>query len=193
MAVSTHPDELGQLMQAAQSGDADAYRQLLHTITPRLRSIISGRRGFAGPEAVEDLVQDVLLSVHAFRATYDPTRPFMPWLLAILRNRLADDARRYGRSRVNEVSVENLDVTFSAIRANPQQELKLDANALHHAIRALPAGQRRAVELLKLQELSLKEASATSGLSVSALKVATHRAMASLRRALSGSGAGDDD
>jgi RNA polymerase sigma-70 factor (ECF subfamily) len=47
--------------------------------------------------------------------------------------------------------------------------------------------------LLKLQELSLKEASAVSGLSIGALKVATHRAMASLRRALGGPGGGNED
>ncbi len=180
-------------MQAAQAGDADAYRQLLHTITPRVRLIVGRRRGFAGPETVEDLVQDVLLSVHAVRATYDPTRPFIPWLLAILRNRLADDARRYGRSRAHEIAVEDLEVTFSAAGANPDQELKGDVNVLHQAIQALPAGQRQAVELLKLGELSLKEASAASGLSVGALKVATHRAMASLRRALGGRSSGDED
>jgi RNA polymerase sigma-70 factor (ECF subfamily) len=58
--------------------------------------------------------------------------------------------------------------------------------ALQDALRALPAGQRRAIELLKLQELSLKEAAARSGTSVGALKVATHRAIAALRKALTG-------
>ena len=65
-------------MQAAQAGDADAYLDLLRTITPRLRQVIIRQRGFAGPDAVEDLLQDVLLSLHAVRATYDPQRPFMP-------------------------------------------------------------------------------------------------------------------
>lgn len=59
-----------------------------------------------------------------------------------------------------------------------------DAAALHEAVRALPEGQRQAIELLKLKELSLKEAAAVSGTSVGALKVATHRAMATLRRTL---------
>jgi RNA polymerase sigma-70 factor (ECF subfamily) len=57
---------------------------------------------------------------------------------------------------------------------------------LAQAIQALPPGQRQAVELLKLRELSLKEASALTGLSIGALKLATHRAMASLRRMLRG-------
>jgi RNA polymerase sigma-70 factor (ECF subfamily) len=151
------------------------------------------QRGFAGSEAVEDLVQDVLLSVHAVRATYDPGRPFMPWLLAILRHRLADAARKYGRSAAHEVAVEDLDVTFSAVGTNPEHETTRDVEALQRAIEALPAGQRQAVSLLKVREYSLKEASAATGISIGALKVATHRGMASLRRALGGRRAGHED
>jgi RNA polymerase sigma-70 factor, ECF subfamily len=186
MGTPTRSDDFGRLMRAAQTGDADAYGELLRAITPRIRRIIARQRGFAGPEVVEDLVQDVLLSLHVVRATYDPGRPFMPWLLAILRNRLVDAARRYGRTATHEVAVDDLDVTFWQAAANPDQETSGDVRVLKRAIEALPAGQRQAIELLKLQELSLNEASAASGQSVGALKVATHRAMAALRRALGG-------
>jgi RNA polymerase sigma-70 factor (ECF subfamily) len=142
------------------------------------------QRGFAGPDVVEDLVQDVLLSLHTVRATYDPQRPFMPWLLAILRNRLVDAARRYGKTAHHEVPVEDVDVTFRPTATNPDQDTFGDVDALQRAIRSLPRGQQQAVELLKLQELSLKEAAAVSGQSVGALKVATHRAIGALRRAL---------
>ena len=56
--------------------------------------------------------------------------------------------------------------------------------ALREAIEALPGGQRDAIEMLKLKEMSLKEAAAASGTTIGALKVATHRAMAALRRKL---------
>jgi len=46
----------------------------------------------------------------------------------------------------------------------------------------LPPGQRQAVEMLKLKEMSLAEAAAQSGQSITALKVATHRALANLRK-----------
>ena len=48
----------------------------------------------------------------------------------------------------------------------------------------LRQGQRVAVELLKLRELSLKEAAQVSGMSISALKVSVHRAIKSLRVSL---------
>jgi RNA polymerase sigma-70 factor (ECF subfamily) len=171
-------------MRAAQKGDGSAYAQLLRTITPRIRQVVWRQRGFAGAEEVEDLVQDVLLSVHAVRSTYDPARPFKPWLLAILRNRLVDGARRYGRIARREVKVDDLDVTFSDFEAKEESADPSDAATLHDAVRALPEQQRQAIELLKLKELSLKEAAQVSGTSIGALKVATHRAMASLRMTL---------
>jgi RNA polymerase sigma-70 factor (ECF subfamily) len=178
------PDEqLSQLMRAVQAGDAVAYTRLLEAIAPQIRRIVGARRHFAGEQEVEDLVQDVLLSVHAVRATYDASRPFGPWLTAIIRNRLADGARRHAR-RAAEVSVDDLDVTFADRTANTSSEPYRDPQALLHAIRELPPGQRQAVELMKLKGLSLKEAAEATGSSVTSLKVATHRAMTSLRRAL---------
>jgi RNA polymerase sigma-70 factor (ECF subfamily) len=177
-------DRLGDLMRRAQEGDGIAYLDLLETISPRIRMLVRRRRGFVGPEHVEDLVQEVLLSVHTVRATYDPGRPFMPWLLAIVRNRLVDDARRYARQGAHELAPDDAKVTFEGVSANSTDEGFGDAEALTRAVGALPPGQRQAIELLKLQEMSLKEASAATGLSIGALKLATHRAMATLRRTL---------
>jgi RNA polymerase sigma-70 factor (ECF subfamily) len=180
----TAEDRLGTLMRAAQRGDAAAYTELLQDLTPRIRRLVSGRRGFAGSAEVEDLVQDVLLSVHAVRATYDAARPFLPWLLAIVRNRLADGARRFARTSGREVELDENDVTFSEPATNLDSDELGDAETLRKAVRELPDGQRQAIELLKLEGLSLKEAAAATGTSVGALKVATHRAIATLRRTL---------
>lgn len=187
------PDELlRRLMRAAQDGDADAYRVLLSAITPRVRRLIRARRAFLDASDVEDLVQEVLLSVHTVRHTYDPSRPFLPWLLAIVRNRMADAARRYGRQKGREIAVDDLDVTFADLASNTTDGQNSDLTTLSEAVRSLPEGQRQAIELLKLREMSLKEAAAYTGSSVGALKVATHRAMASLRRAL-GAGTHHED
>jgi RNA polymerase sigma-70 factor (ECF subfamily) len=169
-------------MQRAQDGDSRAYGELLRLITPRLRQAVQQRRKLQQCD-VEDLVQDILLSLHAARASYDPARPFLPWLMAIARNRVADGARRYARRVANEV-VSELPETFPGQPANMLVESYGDGEALARAVAGLPPGQRRAVELMKLEEMSLKEAAAVSGMSVSALKVAVHRAMGALRRTL---------
>ena len=180
----THEERLAALMRSAQGGDAEAYAALMQELAVRVRRIVRYRRAFLEHADVEDLVQDVLLSVHAVRATYDASRPFIPWLLAITRNRLVDAARRYARHGAHEVAVEDLDVTFFSEDTNTLTATYGDPDALRAAIAELPAGQRSAIEMLKLREMSLKEAAAASGTSVGALKVATHRAMDALRRKL---------
>src|SRR6266571_3495450 len=179
---------LSELMRRAQSGDAAAYVQLLEDITPRVRQFVRRQRFFLGVEGIEDLVQDILLSLHSVRATYDPGRPFVPWLMAIARNRLADSARRHARRAANEVATDRLPETFSGEHANMHADAYGDPEALRRAIRRLPRGQRVALEMLKLREMSLKEAATVTGMSVGALKVAAHRGMSALRKAMGGAG-----
>ena len=176
----TERDDLGELMAAAQRGDSHAYDELLRAVAARVRIVVRAERGFAGQADVEDLVQDVLLSVHQVRASYDPSRPFAPWLASIVRNRLADVARRYARTRAREVPFDETRVTFVGLATNHHGG-DADVQTLRRAVRALPKGQRSAIELLKLEGLSLKEAASITGSSQGALKVATHRAMAALK------------
>ena len=173
-------------MRAAQDGDQFAYTQLLHELTPVLRRIV--RRNWRNPHEVEDLVQDVLLSVHAARHTYDPDRPFLPWIMTITRRRIADAARRAARRNAHENVIATLPETFLVAPAKIEQESRDDAMALRQALVGLAPGQREAVVLLKLQGLSLEEASAASGKSVAALKVAMHRGLNALRFMFNGNG-----
>jgi RNA polymerase sigma factor (sigma-70 family) len=166
-------------MARAQEGDREAYRRLLEEITPYLRSLAA--RLIRDRSDVEDAVQDALLSVHAVRHTYDPMRPFGPWLVAIARRRFVDGLRRRGRAASRETPLESEHETFAAPETN-LQEAASDGRALREALEGLPPGQREAIRMLKLEEMSLKEAAAASGMSVAALKVATHRGLKSLRK-----------
>jgi RNA polymerase sigma-70 factor (ECF subfamily) len=170
-------------MARAQDGDRQAYRTLLQDVTPYVRSLAA--RYLKEPTEAEDAVQDVLLTVHAVRHTYDPGRPFGPWLVAIANRRIIDRLRRHTRARLREVEWSEEHETFSPEAANIHNEdAPADEAALHAAITALPREQREAIRLLKLKEMSLKEAAAASGRSIAALKVATHRAIKSLRKRL---------
>jgi RNA polymerase sigma factor (sigma-70 family) len=182
-----HDAELATLMRAAQEGDSAAYGRLLSAVAPIIRRVVAGR--WTGSEDADDVVQDVLLSLHQVRHTYDPDRPFLPWLKAIARNRLADVQRRQGRRARSELAVEVLPETFSEDETKEPIDRLADAEALSRTMADLPPRQRQAVELLRLKELSLKEASAASGMSIAALKVSMHRAMKTLRVKLTN----DDD
>jgi RNA polymerase sigma-70 factor (ECF subfamily) len=175
------PDDWSALMAAAQAGDRAAYRALLTAIVPYVRVIAAG--AFQDRADVEDVVQDVLATLHETRRMFDPSRPFRPWLAAIARRRVVDRLRRDLRRRRREVPLAPAHETFADDPANGW-EWTGDHAALRAAVASLPAGQRQAIELMKLRELSLREASSASGQSVTALKVATHRALKRLRRLL---------
>jgi RNA polymerase sigma-70 factor (ECF subfamily) len=169
-------------MQAAQGGDKAAYASLLREVLPVLRAIV--RRTCRVPQDVDDIVQEVLLSLHAVRHTYDPTRPFVPWLLTIARRRTTDAIRRSSSRSAHEMAVDGVPETFSGQEAKIEQDSSDDQAAIKDALGGLTPGQREAVELLKVRGLSLKEASALTGKSVSALKINVHRALRALRRSL---------
>src|SRR5262249_35669309 len=124
--------------------------------------------------------------------TFDPSRPFGPWLVAIAQRRIVDRLRQQGRLRRRETPLEPEHETFAGAEAN-LLEIAGDERALREAIERLPESQRQAITLLKLKEMSLKEAAAVSGVSIAALKVATHRAVKSLRRILGDQTARDYD
>lgn len=170
-----------QLMVRAQDGDRQAYRALLEDVTPYLRSIAG--RCFKQASDIEDAVQDVLLTVHMVRHAYDPARPFGPWLLAIANRRIIDRLRRDTRKKAREIELAPQHETFAADATNLDVAIS-DEKSLTEAIERLPPDQRQAIKMLKLNEMSLKEAAAASGRSISALKVATHRAVKSLRKML---------
>ncbi len=187
-------------MREAQAGDRRAYERLLREATPFVRALV--RRRCAERHDIEEIVQDTLLTVHRVRHTYDPARPFMPWLSAIASRRSIDALRRRRRLGRHEVragdlglpggaepdpgggpeAVREADETFLEAAANGEGEGLRASEELGQLLERLPARQREAVESLRLKEMSLAEAAAASGQSVGALKVNVHRALKTLRR-----------
>lgn len=168
-------------MVAAQAGDARAYDQLLRDCLPLLRGI--ARRRIRDTHEAEDAVQDTLLTIHRMIATYDPDRPLRPWIVAIAERRCVDRLRRRGRGAGRETPIDDHAETLAAPSGETGEE-RIAGRQLREAVAELPESQRTALRLAKLEDLPLAEASRRSGLSVGALKVATHRALRSLRRRL---------
>ena len=167
-----------QLMRASQAGESRAYEQLLREVTPYVRSVL--RRHCDGRADLDEAVQDTLLTVHRVRHTYDPRRPFAPWLTAIAVRRGLDALRR--RLRVSRFEAPDLGASraFADTAAASDIEMARSSDELAQLLRRLPSRQRQALVALKLKEMSLAEASASSGQSVAALKVNAHRALKTL-------------
>ncbi|WP_137125343.1 sigma-70 family RNA polymerase sigma factor [Roseomonas sp. HF4] len=168
-------------MVAAQAGDGRSYDLLLRDCLPLLRAI--ARRRIADFHEAEDAVQDTLLTIHRMMATYDPSRPVRPWIAAIAERRCIDRLRRRGRGAGREAPLDDHAETLAA-PAGETGEDRIAGRQLRDAVAELPESQRTALRLAKLEDLPLAEAAARSGLSVGALKVATHRALKTLRRRL---------
>src|SRR5437588_13033441 len=96
--------ELSALMRSAQDGDGRAYEALLVRIAALVREFARGRLQRA--DWLEDVAQETLLSIHRDRHTYDPSRPFLPWMYAIARHRLLDFAARQRRRELREIAAE---------------------------------------------------------------------------------------
>ena len=155
-----------------------------------LRALV--RRRVSDPDRGEDVVQEILLSLHRHRHTYDPARPVRPWLLTIADRRIADALRGHYRREARETPIDPELETLADDAANMSGKDHMPlagGEGLRHAIARLPPKQRAAIELLKLREMTLKEASAVTGMSIPALKVTTHRAIRNLRGLLAPSAA----
>jgi RNA polymerase sigma factor (sigma-70 family) len=176
--------ELSTLMRFAQSGDRAAYTRLVRRIMPLLQRALRTRHGFLQAADRDDLMQDVLLSVHRAMATYDSRREFIPWLMAIARNKMADRARRFARSGAHEILVDDLAETSPATPSAPDLASRGDVEALRRAISRLSDGQRTAIELVKIRELTSQEAARVMGTTPGALRVSVHRAVKTLRASL---------
>ena len=119
-AVGEQEQRWSRLMRAAQDGDRPDYRRLLVEVAPFIRAL--ARRRLRDEDAVEDVVQDVLLSLHRVRHSYDPRRPFTPWLAAIASRRTIDALRRRGRIAAREASDPRAYETFADPAANKEAE-----------------------------------------------------------------------
>ena len=157
------------LMAAAQLGDAAAYHRLLTEVDARLRQYY-GRR--LPPGAVDDTVQDTLLALHQKRHTYDPARPFEPWLMAVARHKWIDKLRAM-RSAPTEALDDDLSVA-------DHENAVISARTLEALLRGLKPAQSAVIRLVKLQGHSIEEAAARTGQSVSLVKVNIHRGLSRL-------------
>ncbi len=164
--MRTSEQSLGQLMALAQGGDVAAYRTVLDASRLWLKRYYAHR---IAPAVAEDLVQETLMSIHAKRATYDPTRPYLPWLAAIARYRWVDQLRR--TYRASEEMLDD-DLAIGDFESEVTARISIDRMLVQ-----LPRGQAEAIRLVKIDGLSIAEASARCKQSEPLVKVNIHRGL----------------
>jgi RNA polymerase sigma-70 factor (ECF subfamily) len=181
--LSQDEQELSAWMRLAQQGDAQAYSRLLARVNAMLVTFVRNtlqRRASWAAQSADDIVQEVLLGLHAKRHTYDPGQRFLPWFYAIARYKIIDALRAQSRRRADVELDEELVAGLGA-DDGPASLAGVDARAL---IDGLPEKQREVLTLVKLEGLSVREAAARTGYSASDIKVTVHRAIKSLQKRL---------
>lgn len=163
-------------MAAAQGGDRQSYETVLTRVAALAQAYVRRRAGDAA--WCDDVVQESLMAVHRARHTYDATRPFVPWVYAIVQNRLVDALRVQRRRLLRELSPE----ITPEHRSRPMQEVAALSQDVRRAVAGLPDTQRQVIELLKFEDLSVREVAHRLGMSESNVKVTAHRGYRALRQ-----------
>jgi RNA polymerase sigma-70 factor (ECF subfamily) len=166
-------------------------REFAERVQPLWRPLFAfASRLAASEQDAEDILQDSLAAAFRARRAYDGERPFRAWLAGFV-VRCASNRNRRKRPFLRPAEeLEQLEDRLAAewdyerILARPEAALDWIGGALSEAVRALPAGEREALLLRSLLDLSYKDIAAVSGAPMGTVMSRLHRARAAVRLAL---------
>ena len=167
-------------MQLAQAGDKRAYADLLQETSRFLRPYLTKRLSTAGD--VEDLLQEILISIHKARHTYDGKRPYKPWVFAIAHFRLQDYLRTYYADQLRSASELSVVENFLL---EPVTNSDFSYESISDVVNQLPDKQAAILQMMHQEGFTAKEVAKKIGMKESAVKVAAYRAYKILREKLS--------
>ena len=168
--MTDREQEWSALLRAANAGDARAYARFLHVVTPVMRGIVRARGRALPPDQHEDIVQDVLLALHAKRQTWQPDSPVLPWLYAIARYKTVDAFRRRGTA-VHLPIEDFIDILESTAT---------DTLAARDSARLIDRLDSRSAQIVRAVSLDGEDSAAVGdrlGMTEGAVRVALHRAI----------------
>lgn len=166
-------------MERVQNGDAAAFRVLFDRYQGRVHSYLLRRT--RDREQAAEVYQETFLKVYRARNSWNPERPFRPWLFGIAANTARDRARRSAR---RPVEVELHDWQEQSTRPDHAERM-----ALESAISALPDTLRDAFLLGAVEGFDHREVAAQLDITPANARARVSRARAWLRRYLGGEGA----
>ena len=170
---------LEALMRRALAGDKTAYATVLRETARLLRPYLLRRLSFESE--VDDLLQEILLSIHKARSTYDGERPYKPWAYAIARFRLQDYLRMHYADQLRQaVDIDDVEYFLAA----DVTDSRLSYESISGEVEKLPEKQATILRLMHQEGYTAKEVATKMGMNESAVKVAAHRAYKVLRQKL---------
>jgi RNA polymerase sigma-70 factor (ECF subfamily) len=125
------------------------------------------------------VLQEVLISIHKARHTYDGNRSYKPWIYAIAKYRLQDYLRMHYADQLHQA------VDISDLENNLHEDVTesvLNYESISGEIHQLPEKQATILQLMHQEGYTAKEVAEKLGMNESAVKVAAHRAYKLLRQ-----------
>jgi RNA polymerase sigma-70 factor, ECF subfamily len=165
-------------MERYAAGDDAAFAVVYDELAPRLQRHL--RRHLRCRAVVEDLVQQTFLQMHRARGRFIPGASVVPWAFAIALRLMIDVVRHEEvRGRLRAPGA-----TTSEDEPDKMFEADQTAQRVAGVLARLPASQRQAFELTRLDGLSQHETASALGITESAVKSLVHRATQALRAEL---------
>ena len=177
--VTDKTDNCEGLMILSLQGDQRAYASLLKETARFLRPFLAKRLSVTNE--VDDLLQEILISIHKARHTFDGKRPYKPWVYAIARFRLQDHLRAHYSDQLRH-AVELSEV--EDILPEYVTETAFSYESIREEVQKLPEKQATILQLMHQEGYTAKEVAEKLGMNESAVKVAAHRAYKILRNKL---------
>ncbi|HET6679953.1 MAG TPA: sigma-70 family RNA polymerase sigma factor [Gemmatimonadaceae bacterium] len=177
-----------ELVKRVQSGDTAAFDELVRRHSRRAFAVawrIMGRR-----EDAEDLVQEAFMAALNRIDSFEPGRPFAPWLLRIVMNRGLNARRARVLRATDEIPH---DVSTGDDTPHEDLERRELTERLRAAMADLPERQRMVLQLFELDGLSAAEVAEVLGISAGTVRWHAHEGRAALRRVLAGAYGNPED
>ena len=170
-------------MHAFQQGDIEAYARIVERYHRPLLHFIFALIG--DEKIVEDIGQEVFLSVYQSLPRFDPKRgtPFSAWLFIAARNRCFSEMRK----RRNKFFIPIEDAPDISVPERPPEDLlilKEQSEAIEEALEKLPAHYRNTI-LKNLEGIPLEEIAFRDGVSPGTVKSRLFRARQQIKKTLS--------
>jgi RNA polymerase sigma-70 factor, ECF subfamily len=175
-AIDRSPSEDARDIQAAATGDGEAYARLIARHQPHVAKRML--RFTRNPAQIEELTHDVFVETYFSLKRYRGDAPFEHWLQRITTRIGYRFWKQDRRNRKRQGLLES-----HAREASPPATSSDDAtDTLDRILSQLPPRDRLVITLLHLEEKSVEETARLTGWSKVMVKVQAHRARAKLRR-----------
>jgi len=168
------------LARRARRGDFAAFDELVQRFH---RAVYRSCWRLLRSADAEDAAQDTFVRAFVHFERFDPTRPVLPWLVAIARRLCLDVLRRRRvRARIEAAPV------AGPSPAGPEGEASLreQLSRLEKALADLDEGPREAVLLFHIEGMSYRDIAAALEVPIGTVMTWLHRGRAELRKVVEG-------